>query len=78
MAAVEVAKAFGGLSLIKKDGSESQKFPLVERRYLFGRCMSLPQISRRCQAAAIFTQQLEGRVGTTRFFARGHFASGWG
>jgi pSer/pThr/pTyr-binding forkhead associated (FHA) protein len=28
---------FGGLSLIKKDGSRSQKFPLVERRYLFGR-----------------------------------------
>ena len=34
--ATEVA-GFGGLSLVKKDGSHSQRFPLVERRYLFGR-----------------------------------------
>jgi hypothetical protein len=30
--------SFGGLALVKKDGTVSQKFPLVERRYLFGRC----------------------------------------
>jgi len=30
-------QSFGGLSLVKKDGSHSQRFPLVERRYLFGR-----------------------------------------
>jgi hypothetical protein len=36
--ATEVA-GFGGLSLVKKDGSHSQRFPLVERRYLFGRYM---------------------------------------
>ena len=29
--------SFGGLSLVKKDGTHSQRFPLVERRYLFGR-----------------------------------------
>jgi len=28
---------FGGLSLVKKDGTTSQRFPLVEKRYLFGR-----------------------------------------
>ena len=33
----ETVTTFGGLSLIKKDGSRSQRFPLVERRYLFGR-----------------------------------------
>ena len=37
MAMTEPA-GFGGLSLVKKDGSHSQRFPLVERRYLFGRC----------------------------------------
>jgi len=39
MALTEPA-GFGGLSLVKKDGSHSQRFPLVERRYLFGRCGS--------------------------------------
>ena len=34
--AEQVAR-FGGLSLVKKDGSRSQTFPLVEKRYLFGR-----------------------------------------
>ncbi len=40
MTEVENAPAvssFGGLALVKKDGTVSQKFPLVERRYLFGR-----------------------------------------
>ncbi len=43
MAEVENAPAvssFGGLALVKKDGTVSQKFPLVERRYLFGRYCS--------------------------------------
>jgi hypothetical protein len=35
--ATEPIASFGGLSLVKKDGSHSQRFPLVERRYLFGR-----------------------------------------
>ncbi|EKX37864.1 hypothetical protein GUITHDRAFT_144688 [Guillardia theta CCMP2712] len=30
-------QTFGGLSLVKKDGSKSQVFPLVEQRYIFGR-----------------------------------------
>ena len=29
--------SFGGLSLVKKDGTHSQRFPLVARRYLIGR-----------------------------------------
>jgi pSer/pThr/pTyr-binding forkhead associated (FHA) protein len=35
--ATEAVQSYGGLSLVKKDGSHSQRFPLVERRYLFGR-----------------------------------------
>jgi pSer/pThr/pTyr-binding forkhead associated (FHA) protein len=31
------AQSYGGLSLVKKDGSHSQRFQLVQRRYLFGR-----------------------------------------
>ncbi|MGB1607152.1 MAG: hypothetical protein ACPIOQ_81250, partial [Promethearchaeia archaeon] len=29
--------SFGGLSIVKKDGTHSQRFPLVARRYLIGR-----------------------------------------
>jgi hypothetical protein len=32
---------FGFLSIVEKDGSRSQCFPLVERRYLIGRCACL-------------------------------------
>ena len=42
MAAVAGASenaGYGGLSLVKKDGTHSQRFPLVEKRYLFGRWM---------------------------------------
>ena len=37
--ASEHATGYGGLSLVKKDGTHSQRFPLVEKRYLFGRWM---------------------------------------
>ena len=30
-------KLFGGLTLVKKDGSHSKRFPLLARRYLIGR-----------------------------------------
>lgn len=38
-AASVAVRSFGGLALVKKDGTVSKPFPLVERRYLFGRCV---------------------------------------
>ena len=60
--------SFGGLSLVKKDGTHSQRFPLVERRYLFGR----------------YTRRGEGRGGVRRRAvlatvpSRRHNAGFWG
>ena len=39
---VEVT-GFGILSMVKKDGTLSQRFPLVERRYLVGRSVPFPR-----------------------------------
>jgi hypothetical protein len=46
--ATAMEQGFGGLSLVKKDGTHSQRFPLVEKRYLFGRWAPYA----RCAAAA--------------------------
>jgi hypothetical protein len=46
--ATATEQGFGGLSLVKKDGTHSQRFPLVEKRYLFGRWDPYA----RCAAAA--------------------------
>jgi hypothetical protein len=57
MAAVAGASenaGYGGLSLVKKDGSHSQRFPLVEKRYLFGRWR--PPAARGCAAAACWAE----------------------
>ncbi len=46
--ATATEQGYGGLSLVKKDGTHSQRFPLVEKRYLFGRWAQ----DARCAAAA--------------------------
>ena len=58
--AMATEQGYGGLSLVKKDGTHSQRFPVVEKRYLFGRwapdargCAAAARWEGRCAAVCL-------------------------